>query len=225
MDQDIPWLAQISDDFFFSGISSMDSSKGIIVGRPHGGLAILYKKSLASYCKIKCYDDSRLMGLEIRNGNNKLLLINCYLPCCSLEHLDEYQYYLAKIDNIISTYESPFAIAMGDFNADITCMDNGKITQKFGYELTAFCQDEGYIMSDKEVLSGTNTYTFVSSSHASTSWLDHLVCTAGSHDMLNNVYVKYDLISSDHKPLCAVLNLSHINVSESTQGDEQVQAP
>ena len=58
-DQELPILANIHEDFYGQGISSIDSSGGILQGRPHGGLAILWRKSITARCRIKCTDDNR----------------------------------------------------------------------------------------------------------------------------------------------------------------------
>ena len=51
-------------DFYGQGLSSVNSNSGLLAGRPHGGLAILWHKSLGVSCKINTYDDKRLMGIE-----------------------------------------------------------------------------------------------------------------------------------------------------------------
>jgi exonuclease III len=42
------FLNTISNDFYANGVYAMDASEGILSGRPHGGLAVLWKKSIAS---------------------------------------------------------------------------------------------------------------------------------------------------------------------------------
>ena len=45
----------------------IDTTSGIVVGRPYGNLAILIRKSLRKYCNFLFYDDPRIMGLEYKN--------------------------------------------------------------------------------------------------------------------------------------------------------------
>ena len=47
-----------------------------------------------------------------------------------------------------------------------------------------------------------DTYTFISSSHSTTSWLDHILSISSGHSLLQDVHVKGDYISSDQLPLC-----------------------
>ena len=70
----------------------MSTGSGFQTGRPFGGLAILYRKSLCSVCKIIKYDDAcnRIMSVEIQCEYGKLLLINVYFPYESRDNLDEF---------------------------------------------------------------------------------------------------------------------------------------
>ena len=44
----------------------------------------------------------------------------------------------------------------------------------------------------------SNTYTFISSSHDTVSWLDHVLSTTSGHSLFNSMHVKSDCITSDH---------------------------
>ena len=57
-DFDTQFLTIINDEFYAKGISSMDSSVHILAGRPHGGLGILWRKSLGEKC-------TRLLGMRL----------------------------------------------------------------------------------------------------------------------------------------------------------------
>ena len=52
-----------------------------------------------------------------------------------------------------------------------------------------------------------DTFTFVSSSHASTSWLDHVLTTTSSHALVDSMHVKSNFISSGHLPLCFTISI------------------
>ena len=45
-------FASISDNYMFYETSGVDCSQDIIMGRPYGGLAILYKRSIADKVKM-----------------------------------------------------------------------------------------------------------------------------------------------------------------------------
>ena len=67
--------------------------------------------------------------------------------------------------------------------------------------LIRICNANSLCFSDKMLLPN-DTYTFISSSHSTTSWLDHILSTSSGHSLLQDVHVKGDYISSDHLPLC-----------------------
>ena len=81
---DIHVLSAIDESFYAKGISSMNVSEKVLCGRPYGGIAILWRKTLSG-CKVIDMDDTRLMGFELSTSNNTLFFINVYLPCDSHE--------------------------------------------------------------------------------------------------------------------------------------------
>ena len=60
---DLNTLNDIHPEFLSVGLSAVDTSKDILVGRPYGGTAMLYKKSFAASITRKlCYSkDDRAM--------------------------------------------------------------------------------------------------------------------------------------------------------------------
>jgi hypothetical protein len=228
MKDELAFLNKISENHYAVGITSMDCTDGIIKGRPYGGMGILWKKSIGPNCTIINYsNESRLMGLEYKTGSHKVLFINVYMPCCSDENLPDFQYYLSKINDIIESYDSPHVVVIGDFNADTLS------NQKFGNELSAFCDEEGLILSDlAHITDHFNSFTFLSN-HGTKSWLDHFMATNGGHSLINKMYIDYNIISSDHQPIVAeftipaertlldnaVDNTSKLNWEVATQDD------
>ncbi len=73
MDFETQFLTTLHDKFYAKGISFMDSSVQVLNGRPHGGLGILWRKSLGESCTILEFDDARLLSIE--------LIINENSPC------------------------------------------------------------------------------------------------------------------------------------------------
>ena len=61
-----------------------------------------------------------------------------------------------------------------------------------------------------------DTFTFVSSSHGSTPWLDHLLSTISGHALVESVHVKTDFVSSDHLPLCFDISIDKEIICTST---------
>ena len=55
MPHDIHFLNDIDDSFSFTGKSAVDTSTGVITGRPYGGVALLWRKAVFSAVSvIKC---------------------------------------------------------------------------------------------------------------------------------------------------------------------------
>jgi len=214
-EQELPILSQISNDFYYKGVSAMDTRTGLISGRPFGGVAILWRKSLGPAVKPVTYGDNRLLGLEVMTHQGKLLIINVYLPCSSVENEDEFLYYLSRIDSIICSSGTSHCAVIGDFNADLKDSTDVNTLQLFGRKLKSFCSSEGFIISDYEQLPHTSS-TYVSLSHGTTSWLDHIVSTHSMNVIIGDIKVDNKYVTSDHCPLLATiyLNAAHVDVEE-----------
>ena len=201
-DYDLNQLSLIDNRFYAKGISAMDTSTGVMRGRPYGGLAILWKKSLGSACKPIVYDsETRIMGLEVSSHEAQYLFLNVYLPCCSHENSEDFSQYLSLIDGLVTASGTPHVCILGDFNADTTK------SHLFGDELTKFLHEESYILSDV-VLSDKDSFTFTSDAQTTRSWIDHCMTTKSLHSLIQSVKIHYEMVSSDHFPLGLALKLN-----------------
>ena len=196
-------LSQLNDKFY---ANSLSSNVGFCIGRPHGGLGILWKKSLCKNCKIVNYGDQRILGLELNVNGTRFLFVNVYLPCDSYENDNDFINYLAKINNIVECYDSPYVFVMGDFNANLHGNADGVIYSRFGKKLYDFCRNENLTISDYDML-GSDSYTFVSGAHNTVSWLDHIMTTTSGHELIASTCIDNSFISSDHLPLLIKLNV------------------
>ena len=90
-------LNNCHDDYVGYGVLPVNSSDGIISGRPYVGVGFLWKRSLDQYIAIldDCYD--WLCGIRICSGNKEYYLLNVYLPYKSDETRDRFNDYMAKI--------------------------------------------------------------------------------------------------------------------------------
>ena len=79
-EQELPLLSTIHNDFYARGVSSMNDRDGVRVGRPYGGLGILWRKSLGQSCNVKPLGDPRLLMLEISLDDDRhMTLLNVFL--------------------------------------------------------------------------------------------------------------------------------------------------
>ena len=198
---DLPSLNKVHTEFMSFGISSMDVGNGIVVGRPYGGVAVMWRKSLASNVKPVVFGDDRIIGLECIFNNVKMLLLGVYLPYNSSQNFEDFIFSLGKIRTIIEEFDSPYVYVLGDYNADIEKQTS------FGKELLSFCQESDLVIADTMFLS-SGSVTHVNDGHGTESWLDHIIKTKGAFEFIQNINVCYSVVSSDHFPLYASLTFS-----------------
>jgi len=111
----------INDNFNFFGQSSLDevTSRGLLKGRPFGGVGVLWRKELAPI--VKCYDcdtDGRIVVIKIDTSDLKMLIFGVYFPCddhsksytCSVIRL------LSYIEHVIDLNPGYKCLMLGDFN-------------------------------------------------------------------------------------------------------------
>lgn len=208
LDNEYQYLQELCPDFYSRSLSAMDTSVGVLFGRPHGGIAILWRKSIGSKCKIVNYDDTRILGINVNVNGNDMLFVNVYLPCDSPENGNEFISYLTILDNIVENHCSPYVYFIGDFNANLLKNAEGQIHTQFGQELLSFCEDEGYIVSDMLLLQ-PNSYSFVSLAHGTVSWLDHVITTTSAHEFIDCIRIDTNFVSSDHCPLFVTLDVKY----------------
>ena len=117
--QSLSSLHSVHSDFNARGITSIDYGDGLS-GHPHGGLCLLWRRSLDSFIEPLIYvDEKRLLGLKITSSNATILLLSVYLPCHTDDNVDEFQEIFGKIQAINDSFESANIFIIGDFNVDI----------------------------------------------------------------------------------------------------------
>ena len=154
----------------------MDYTKGITYDRPHGGTAILWNKKLNA--KIFMNQDQSIIGLEVCLNSSSLNFLNVYMPYCCDSSYDECINYLSKISTLCDETDSPNVFIGGDFNA---CPNNN-----FGKLLSQFCLEHELKISDKIILP-VDSFIFVSDTHGTCSWLDHVVSSKSADDSIQNI--------------------------------------
>ena len=176
------------------GISAIDDTCNILSGRPYGGLAILIRRKIRPICDFIFYDDTRIMGIQIKNRDECLYFVNVYLPYQCPDNYDLYVEYLGKLSAIIEDYDSSKVGIIGDFNAAVGTTFEG--------ELLEVCTHHELIISDYEHFGrNSSQFTFVSDAHSTTSWLDHIICSFNLFTILSDLCILDKLPSSDHLPI------------------------
>ena len=115
----------------------VDSSERVIMGRPYGGLCIMWRKLLGSFVTLKQYTE-RIIGIEVKGFTNLLLLD--YLPYDNntydnntYESPYNYMHILAEISAITQNCSTHEVVIVGDFNADFK--------RRFDKELRTFANE------------------------------------------------------------------------------------
>ena len=194
-------LDSVHTDFCSHSVSAVDLGQPLI-GRPYGGLSILWRRGLGMKCHIKLYDDPRLMGLILENNTQKLFILNIYLPYFSNENYDEYLAYVGTISSIIENHDHNDIIVIGDFNADINSV--------FYNEWHTLQETAGMSFVDCVRLPASS-YTHINNGSLARKWLDHCLVTDTVSRCIEDVKIIYDDFLSDHLPLCITLRFDMIS--------------
>lgn len=192
-------LSNINVNYVMYGEPAMSSetSKGIIFGRPFGGIAVLVKSSLVSHTLCVLQTD-RLVALRISG----FLFINMYLPCedCaeSSELLIEI---LSEASFVMNDCDHDYCILGGDMNTDLNS------NRKHAKLINTFLLDHN-IQYCQLNNSCSSVHTFGNEKRNSYSLIDFL-CV--SNDLAKCI-ASYEIVDnafnfSDHQPVKLSLNL------------------
>ena len=113
-------LSTAHPEFEGMGVSAIDTTEIIIVGRPYGGVAILIRTELREYCNFLFHNDPRIMRIEFRSITDCIYYINVCMPYQCTDSYDCYVHleYLGKMSAILEECNTEIAI-VGDFNAAV----------------------------------------------------------------------------------------------------------
>jgi exonuclease III len=113
-------LSNIHNEYLSYGKSGVDSMSEILVGRPSGGVAILYRKSMAKYVRHINTSSRRICGIVIQNSQYfSICVVSVYMPCDNYSNVtmnDDYVNVIDDIEYLIHENECNALIICGDFN-------------------------------------------------------------------------------------------------------------
>ena len=142
----------------------MNDEQQIHTGRPFGGIAMLWRKSLNKYISFVTYDCDRIVGLKFESSSLAALFVCVYLPYDCSDNFDDYMFFLAKVTQIIEEFQTPCLNVCGDFNANARC------TSQFGDKLSQLCSCNSLCLAATLFLP-QDTFTFISSPIISFGWI------------------------------------------------------
>ena len=202
-DHDIHTLEQTIGNVNVFGVSAMDSST-LLIGRPHGGCAIVYNKSLNMVISQIDTGNPRICAAKIKiTGSLSFLLFNVYMPCDRRNaHANNIQYnpnqydsVLQDISNICTKFSHIDHILIGgDFNTDVT-----RTQSIHTVSLNAYCLADDLSCCTRDLNVTEFSYE---NSVGNRSFLDHFLV---SENMIRSV-TKLQVIHSgdnlsDHCPV------------------------
>jgi hypothetical protein len=115
------------------------------------------------------------------------------------DSLEKYIDVCAHLHAIIIDSCISHVIIAGDFN----CQPG----RRFYGILSHLIRDNDLVETDIRLLSVSNdVFTYCSDNGATTSWIDHVLCSYDMNNKISDLSILYDVISSDHRPLSFVLN-------------------
>ena len=115
---DLPICSSIHPDFCAFATSSVDVGAGVLRGRPYGGLAFLYRRSLGTLLAPVTFDDDRILGLQFKDASKYFLFVNVYFPTQTNDNVDLYHSTLGRATAIIHSEGADAVCVLGDSNAN-----------------------------------------------------------------------------------------------------------
>lgn len=192
-DSQVHKLQSLSSDHMVHMVSGMDESKDIY-GRPYGGCAILWRKSLSNTIVPIDTKSKRIAAIKLTYENSEMVIFSVYMPCDNgSKNISEYSDVLDDISVLFHEHSVQMAVIGGDFNCDF-----GRSSQQ-----TALLKS--YVRSTQLFNVNCNydiDYTCRNSFTGTSSLIDHFFVTQNLIDCVTKVNVMHrgDNLS-DHSPI------------------------
>ena len=202
---DLDFLNHVHDSWLGFGKSAVDTSSQVLIGRPFGGTAILFKKEFSGCIRVVETFDDRLTAVKLDSTIGPILLVCVYMPCDTGD-TDCYQNFTdicCKISALYSDVDAVHAVVGGDFN----CQQG----TRFFNMLTGCANDNKFVIADTQRL--CNVFTYCSDDGLRQSWIDHLLCSSVLDCRILSVCTLPQFVSSDHKPFLITFNDLNVNTT------------
>ena len=128
-------------------VSAIDSSDLTYAGRPHGGVATLWKSRInADVSPIQC-ETKRLCGVKVNMNGESVIMLCAYMPSSNSSNREQKLFdIVSEIASINNLYQSYKMILGGDFNVNLNSLDNRNlvhiIKQLFNSCALTNCSDD-----------------------------------------------------------------------------------
>lgn len=202
------------------GVSGMDD-KELLAGRPYGGCAILWNRSLThKVTPVDCPASNRMCAVIVQISDLSILLCNVYMPVDSTGATEEYKDILCQVAAISSSRGIDHIVLGGDFNTDPERHDSAQTRA-----LTQFMNSEGLVNGVSHPCSRVD-YTFESKATGTRSTIDHFVLSENLHSKIQMYSVLHEGDNlSDHSPVVLSLSLPVMYAWHRTNGTDKQHRP
>ncbi len=207
--QDLSGINCLYKSYHGYGVATRDYHDGLVIGHPPGGVAILWNTRLEIFIKpvdVKC---DWCIAVEVTLGLKRFIIVNMYLPYHCHENEDRYLECLGTINSMLEEFDNTCYVVIGVWNPKFRDVEHSL----FAKHMLNFCSDNNYNSSSK-ILLPVDSYTYMSETWDTQSWLDHAVTSADFHNSLQDINICYDTSDTDHIPF--TLNLLTDNIPDVT---------
>ena len=191
---------KVNDDFVIYATTAMNTkiAKGILSGRPFGGVAILVRKCFALSAKL-LFSSDRVIVCSLF----ELIICNTYLPCTSVvDRIGICADTLSTISICCEEHAASSIIVCGDLNCDFHNSD------KVSDILNEFCLSLSLCRTD-HMINQVDAFSFHNANYSSTSLIDHFLISNSLISKFSNLRILDSGINfSDHCPIACCLSIS-----------------
>ena len=191
----------------YYAISDMDEAELSRVGRPKGGVAILWQKDLKLTFIPILTNSKRLCALNIKSDTCNIIMINVYMPNDN-DTEDSYNMYgdiLSEISSILNSHDNCNFIIGGDFNVDY-----GRFNSRNLSLFKEFIELETLTCATFSII--RNNFTRIGSL-GEKSFIDHYIVSQNLNCVTDIRYDGHNL--SDHMPVNLQTDISSNFVTNS----------
>ena len=214
-DNDSAILENFNNDFYVA-VEPAVRREDVFVGRSMGGLAVFWRKSLNMKIVPVYFNNSRFLGLNLRNDDMSYLLICVYMNCDyrNIESLMEYKFNLSDLAELMCSESFDEVILTGDFNSGPSSRGT------FFQELSNFALAFDLKFADIINLP-SDSFTYIGrGTHIPLTWLDHTLTS--NLDITNNNSILYDFSVDDHLPISFDITFPKFNTQFALNPDYDV---
>ncbi|CAG9129742.1 unnamed protein product [Plutella xylostella] len=135
---DITYISTIDSGFGYTATSAVDTSAGILRGRPYGGVALLWRHNVFQQVSVIQCNNVRICAIKITTCDRPVIIVSVYLPTNSVNNLQEFTDCLSAVSAIIDEFGVESVFIMGDGNKNVVW---GTRTEEQIYGYSKECHD------------------------------------------------------------------------------------